>query len=98
MLGPDLPDHDDLRRAPELAHLAMVHTAASLAWQALLLENPELHDLCPPELFAGRPSLLLASVLVTRLDELTELIAAYKASLLAVDLSAAISTPFDDHF
>jgi hypothetical protein len=98
MLDPQLPDRDDLHRAPELAHLAMVHAAASLAWQALLLENPELQDLCPPELFAERPALLLASLLVTRLDELTELIATYKASLTRRDCFVDVSPSLDDDF
>jgi hypothetical protein len=39
----------DLRRAPELAVLAVVHTAVRAALAALAAEHPTLSDLGPPD-------------------------------------------------
>jgi len=92
----DLPDHRELLAAPERAHLAMLRTAAALATRALVIEHGEqVYDL-PPENISDCPTLLIAALLLGRLDELTQLLDWYEhtvVGLIATNHAASLSTP-----
>jgi hypothetical protein len=75
-----LPSHHDLVEAPERAHLAMLRTAAVLASRALVLEHGDLGDDFPCA-SADRPTLLIATLLLRRLDELAQLLDWYEQAL-----------------
>jgi hypothetical protein len=80
MFHDGLPSHHDLVEAPERAQLAMLRTAAVLASRALVLEHGDLGDDFPCA-SADRPTLLIATLLLRRLDELAQLLDCYEQAL-----------------
>ncbi|MBN1606161.1 MAG: hypothetical protein JW940_05985 [Polyangiaceae bacterium] len=80
MFPDSLPCHHDLVEAPERAHLAMLRTAAVLASRALVLEHGDLGDDLPCA-STDRPTLLIATLLLRRLDELAQLLDWYEQAL-----------------
>ena len=70
----------DLRRAPELAVLAVVHTAVRAALAALAAEHPTLADLAPP---AEPPTLRHARELVEICVTLDAAIGRYRRAAIA---------------
>ena len=81
MMFHPLPDLGELAATPQLAHLAFLYTAGVLTTRALHLEHDGLDDLHPHDVMATSPSLVLATLLVRRIDELNELIACYEVAI-----------------
>lgn len=78
-----LPDARGLRLAPERSALTVLDVALAVAEHALHAEHPTLDEVFggpPPPV---TPTLLTASLLVRRCDELRQLIAVYDAALRA---------------
>jgi hypothetical protein len=78
MLSPILPNHRELQEAPERANLAMLRTAAVLAARSLELRHGDLACDFPPPDISQRPTTLIASLLLGRLDELFQLLDWYE--------------------
>jgi hypothetical protein len=76
-----LPSDHELVEAPERAHLAMLRTAAALASRALVLEHGDVGDDFLSASIADRPTLLIATLLLQRLDELARLLDCYDQAL-----------------
>jgi hypothetical protein len=81
-----LPSATTILAAPELATLAILDTALAVARTALRNEYPDYPDLGEPDdlFFVGRApsdSLVRASLIVYRIDDLRSLIQAYRACL-----------------
>lgn len=74
------PFVDDLRRAPELAVLAVVHAALRAALVALAAEHPTLADLGPPD---EPPTLRHARELVDTCLILSAALDSYRRAALA---------------
>ncbi len=94
MIG--LPHIDQARGAPELAPLAVLGAALDAARVALLAESPEIDDV--GESFEGRAPplyLALASLIVTRADELANLLGWYRLAI--DDLQHRRDRERDDH-
>jgi hypothetical protein len=70
----------DLRRAPELAILAVLHTAVRAVLVALAAEHPTLADLGPPE---EPPTLRHARVLVDTCFALAAALDSYRRAAIA---------------
>jgi hypothetical protein len=82
MITTPTPDAKELRDIPELAVLAVLDAALASAQQALVAYNPDAWDSFPTR--EGRiPPLrcVLASLLVTRIDELAELFDWYRLAV-----------------
>lgn len=76
----DLPDSRDLRKAPQLAPLALLDAALLMVDQALRLEHSHLRVAHPPELDEP-PETLLSVLLAERVRELHALVTAYVTSM-----------------
>jgi hypothetical protein len=77
----EMPTHQEIVEAPERAHLAMLRAAALVATHGLALEHPELGSDFPSENIGDTPTLLIATLLHGRLDELTQLLDWYEEAL-----------------
>jgi hypothetical protein len=84
------PFVSDLRCAPELAVLAVLHTAVRAALVALTAEHPTLADLGPPD---EPPTLRYARALVDTCLVLTAALDSYRRATIA---AFRICRPCDD--
>jgi hypothetical protein len=81
MIPPELPDGSDLRAAPELAILALLDAALTIAAETLRSEHPGLDAASQRRSVEYAPHVLVAYLLLQRFREIRGLLANYRSAV-----------------
>ena len=92
----NLADERLLRRFPEAATLAVLDAALVATAAALRVEHPTLDDVPFDPEYELAPSLLIASLILARADELRDLLQLYSAAVQRPVLPAP--NPHDENY